>query len=91
MNKRQRAILEILDKLKSQPQPADLETVRQEYGSFAPFVFLWDWKALFDQRFVTGVPKINSDQVITGTGRITANGEKALEEICAKENPENPK
>jgi len=66
-----------------------LQRIRDVYHCQRPFVFLWDWKALFDQRFVTGVPKINRGQVITGTGRITANGEKALEEIRGEENAEN--
>ncbi|MBV9873795.1 MAG: hypothetical protein JO025_03615 [Verrucomicrobia bacterium] len=41
------------------------------------------------QRFVIGIPKINKNQVIIGAGRITANAEKALDEIRAKENPAN--
>jgi hypothetical protein len=78
MTKRQRDILEALDKRKSQSQ-TDLNTVWQECGSFGPAVFLQDWGVLVKEGLVFGSPTNDSNQKITGTGRITPRGEEALE------------
>ena len=83
MNRRQRDILEALDKRKSESQ-SNLEMVRQECGSFAPVVFRGDWRVLLDERLVIGNPANDSNERITGTGRITALGEEALKEIRSR-------
>ena len=83
MTKRQRALLETLLRYKNPREPdreTDLEKVRQEYGSFGAAVFfLEDWNPLRLKGFVAGNP-IHENDKITGTGRITAEGEKALKD-----------
>jgi hypothetical protein len=91
MTERQRKILETVYRRKNPLEPeleTGLEEVWLECGSFAPAVFLQDWKALVEERLVIGSPTNESNQKIIGTGRITASGEEALKESRSKESGE---
>ena len=85
---RQRTILEVLYKRKDPLEPeveTDLEEVWRECGSYGPKSFETDWEVLRKQGFVTGEPGIerignSENDRVTGTGRITAKGEKELKD-----------
>ena len=87
---RQRAILQIL--LRHRSQPFDLEMVRQEYGGYAGTQFVNDWRGLLDRHFVLGIGelRIDGNEVTKGQGQITSMGKEALNNPALWESSSGP-
>ena len=82
MDKRQRHILEALEKHKFDQDAANLNPIWQG-SDVTPGVFMHDWKVLVEKGYVRGWNVTNQmNQEIVGTGRITPQGEEALRELA---------